>query len=122
MYGYAFGGHDKSEVLDLLHLELAFFSFQVETRGFQRFQDLANVGVMSFESIGVNQNVVDVGGTENVQIFLEDIVDEVRELGRGICESEGHHHPFEVSKAGGKSRFPFFPFGCSYQVVCPSKV
>ena len=65
------------------------------------------MGNMFFESIRVDQNVIEVDDAENIKEFMKSIVGICLHRRRSICETKGHDEIFEVSISGSECGFPF---------------
>ena len=56
---------------------------------------LSDMFDMLFRVLGVDEDVVEVDDHEHVKEVGEDVIHEVLESGRCICEPKGHHTPLE---------------------------
>jgi len=56
---------------------------------------LAYLFLFLFQCTGVDQDVVDITDTENIEIFIESIIQESLGGGWGISKPEGHNQGFE---------------------------
>jgi len=63
-----------------------------------------------FQRTGVDQDVVDITNTENVEIFVESIIHESLGSGGSVSKPEGHDKEFKQPISSSKSSFPFVAF------------
>lgn len=77
---------------------------------------------MFLEGVRVNEEVVEVGGAEQIQLFVEADVDEMLEGGRGISQAERDYRILWVAVACSKCGLPFCSFCHAYLVVALSQV
>ena len=68
---------------------------------------LANIGNVFFESIQVDQNVIEVDNAENIKEFTKAIVGVCLHRHRSIHETKGHDKIFKMSISGSECGFPF---------------
>ena len=68
---------------------------QEETVLPEPLEHLSDMFDMLFRVLGVDEDVVEVDDHEHVKEVREDVVHEVLEGGRCICEPKGHHTPLE---------------------------
>src|ERR1700731_1041533 len=71
-----------------------------------------------FQVLRVDEDVVEVDNHECVKEVGEDVIHEVLESGRCICEPKGHHTPFKGSVSGAECGLPFITLGDTDQVIC----
>ena len=71
---------------------------------------------------GENQDVIQVHEHKPVEHVPKDIINQSLENCRGICESEGHHQIFEVSKGGVERRLPLISLLDADEVISISQV
>jgi hypothetical protein len=72
-------------------VEFTFFGFEVKPGLLEGCQNGGDVLLVFFEGVGIDQGVVEVGGTESVQVLGYDILDKILEGRRGIHKTEGHN-------------------------------
>ena len=65
---------------------------------------------MLFQRTGVDQDVVDITNTENVEIFVESIIHESLGSGVSVSKPEGNDKEFKQPLSSSKSSFPFIAF------------
>jgi len=80
------------------------------------------VDFMFFKRVGVDQEVVEVGCKELVEVVAERIVYEVLEGARGVTEAERHHLVLKQAIATAKCRLPFFTLSHPEEVIAISHV
>ena len=68
---------------------------QEETVLLEPLEYLSDMFDMLFRVLGVDEDVIKVDDHERVKKVGEDVVHEVLESGRHICEPKGHHTPLE---------------------------
>lgn len=73
--------------------------------------------VVLFHGVGIDEDIVNVGGVEDVVVFSEYVVNEVLERRWCIGESNRYIQVFKVAKTRVEGRFPFLYFLHLYQLV-----
>lgn len=94
-----------------------FLCLDVQPGRSQSFEDEADVDFIFLQRVGVDQEVIEVGGEELVEEIAERIVHEVLEGAWGIAEAERHNLVLEEAVATAKSRFPFFPLSHPEEII-----
>ena len=77
---------------------------------------------MLFWVLRVDEDVIEVDNHEHVKEVREDIIHEVLESSRCICEPKGHHTPFKGSVSGAECGLLFITLSDTDQVICVLEV
>src|SRR3984893_16370784 len=85
----------KSKVLHSFSMKFTLRQVQEETILPEPLEYLSDMFDMLFQILGVNKDVVQIHHNIGVKEVRENVIHEVLECGRGICEPKGHHTPFE---------------------------
>ena len=68
---------------------------QEETILLEPLEYLSDVLDMLFQILGVNEDVVEINHNVGIKEVRKNVIYEVLEHGRHICEPKGHHAPFK---------------------------
>jgi len=71
---------------------------------------LADLFLVLFQCTGVDQDVVDITNTKNIEIFTESIIHESLGSGGSISKPKGHDKKFKQPVSSSKSGFSFVAF------------
>ena len=77
---------------------------------------------MFFESIGVDQEVVEVDDKEFIEIFAELVIHKVLERSGGVTQSKGHDAVLVQSIATAESSFPLLSHHHPQKMVTVAEV
>ncbi len=88
-------------------MEFAFFEVGIELVFEKLLEDFSDMADMLFEGIGIYQDVVKECDTEDIEEFVENVVDVGLEGGWCVCKPKRHNKVFEVTKTCTKCCFKF---------------
>src|SRR6202041_517464 len=88
----------------------------------QLLEHLSDMLDMFLHGFGVDQDVVEVGNTKVIKIFLQCAVDIRLERSRGVRQSKRHDKVLKMTIARPKGSFPFFTESNSEKIVGCSEI
>jgi hypothetical protein len=91
-------GYQESQVFHGSLVEFALLSFGVKFMISKASQDFADLLLMRFQVIVVDQDVVEVDDDANIHQIGEDVIHELLESGWGITKTKRHNQVFEGAK------------------------
>ena len=101
----------------------ALLGFDVEFIFTEKVEDLLGDYPVFFDSLGVDDNVIDVDGDVSFcDEVSEYVIHHCLERGGGVGESEEHYCGFVQAMVSSKRRLPFISFFHSDVIVSPSDV
>jgi hypothetical protein len=101
---YAGVRDDHAKVGDLFYFELALPNVEMEAGLLQGLKDSTNMLTVLFQSIAINQNVVDICCTEDIEPGVKGLINIGLKGSRGVSKTEGHNQRFVESISGHKGR------------------
>lgn len=110
VHGDALVRNNVAKIFDRRFVEFALLWIGVEASSSKTIKDHADGFVVVFLIPGIDENVVQVNNTANVDDVREYRLDIGLEIGRSVGKTERHHCHFVKSKVGSESRLPFVPF------------
>jgi hypothetical protein len=88
-------------------VEFAFVSIGEQVGASETFEDLANEFVVVLTRIGVDENIIKVNDTGNIQKIMEGVLNKSLKCRRGIGKTKRHDGVLEETKMGAESCLPF---------------
>lgn len=85
VHTYPFGEKDESQVNDCFSMEFSFLRFEEDIIGSRISQEICEVGFVFFQAVGIDEDLVEVGGAKHVAVLLEAIIDQVLECCWCVC-------------------------------------
>ena len=85
----------KSEVLHGFSMKFTLRWVQEETILPEPSEYLLDMFNVLFQILGVNEDVVEINHNVGIKEVRKNVIHEVLEHGRHICEPKGHHAPFK---------------------------
>lgn len=85
-------------------------------------EDQAKMRYMFRIGRGIDENVIQVDHQKTAQKLMENVIDEVLEDCRGICQSKRHHQVFVVPLRGVKGCLPLIPSTDMFKIIRSPKI
>jgi hypothetical protein len=103
---YAGVRDNHAKVGDFFYFKLALPNIEMEACLLQGLKDSTNMLTVFFQSVAINQDVVDICGTEDIEPGVKGLINIGLKGIRGVSKSEGHNQRFLESISGHKGRHP----------------
>ena len=103
-------------------MEETLISTGVEVMLLEMVEYLVNMPFVLFFGVRVDEDVIQVYHHAYIEQVNKDVIHEVLESSRHICESEGHDMPFKGAIAGAESGLPFIAHTDVDHMVCVAEV
>jgi hypothetical protein len=101
------GSYQESQVFYGSPVEFALLSFGVKLMTLKASQNFADLLLMRFQVIGVDQDVIEVDDDANIHQIGEDVIHELLESGWGIAKTKRHNQVFEGAEPHVEGSLPF---------------
>ena len=113
----AVGRNDKAEEFCFSDVKFALLELCIKTVIEEALKDLTNMlDVLLMSTVSVNKDVVQIGDTEFVEEFAQDVVNIGLKGCWSVAETKGHDQIFEVTISGAESCFVFIAFSNTHSM------
>jgi len=103
-------------------MESTFLSFKEELVLSETFEDLRNVMAMFGQSLGVNQNIINVNNNGVMKEISEHLVHEILEYRGGVYRTIQHDQVLTVASRCHEGCLPLISLTYPDKVICPTKL
>ena len=114
---------NHAKILCLRDLKLTFLRFEVELVLAEVLQDDAHNMTMLLESLGVDEDVIEVYANDSLcNQIVEDVIHHCLECGRAVSQTKEHYQGFKESAIGPKHCLPLISFLDVHVVVASTDI